>query len=1045
MSRNRSPLCRTLPFFATVAVMAITASGANSLLLHRWSFNNDFTDSAGGQTATATNYSFVAHGGGYAVKMQGGASGTSFVDLGKDILPNDGSSFTLELWARLDTWASTECRVFNIGKDVNYFFCQTWGAQYAAHGDFLGFRDTKTTYTQAEDSLALFNQGVFFHLAYVFTPSENGRWLVRGYKRNPLTGAAGYASFLAPAAWSPTSLVGTDCWLGRWFDTSLADAAATYDEVRVWKRALSEREIAASCAAGPDAAIGSGEAPFGGVVYDTAKGLISPSVGKTFADGMEKMSAHALYLSGDTVASAQVAAYDGTVVQSGGSFSSEVASVVTGVGKYGLASFAATGGAELNVRGMFGNGSGELLLNDATLRFQGNSATPELVHRWSFNGDLNDSVGGLAAVTTGCSFVEVGAGGAIKVSGGGLKTSYVELGQNTVPADGNGVTIELWARVDDNSIQNARILDFGGDKSSDILLCWREVIANTDLVIARKAGFPQQLTRNELSPYRAGVMYHIALVISKNGDGTWGVRAYKHDAATGTLLKSTAFAAPTGWTLSGLVQNHTYLGRPFDGDNTPDSHATYDEVRIWKGILTEEQLAASAIAGPDALYGGGMNADTATIAGLKAVKVGGAGAVIDTNGKDVSLEAPLASLASGLVHRWSFNGDMEDSVGGQTAQNVNGQYVALGGGQAVKLPEDGSGRIDLGSNAMPIGDAGATIELWARNDVHKDWARMFDFGNDGWHSFMVCWADYAGSKNDYVIIRNGNGTQTLTYSQLAPFTPGTEYYIAATFSRNASGAWTMRVYKYDLATGRIEKTTALAPPSGWTPASTVQTHCYLGYALDGSKTAATYDEVRIYDHALTEAELIASASAGPDADLIGSAFVKTGAGTLSMSAENTLSGPMRVTAGTLKARSPESISRNSAIELGAGTILDLGGNSVTAAGLTGGGAIVSNGTLSVTGAICPTGEIVLDGADVSGTLEVSAGSGMLRCINGAMDLTGIVLDVKSAAVGGQVVIECADGFTGDFADVNVFSKSYVVRKKETVVKIAKRGLAIIVK
>ena len=88
MSRNRSPLCRTLPFFATVAVMAITASGADSLLLHRWSFNNDFADSAGGQTATATNYSFVAHGGGYAVKMAGGANGTSFVDLGKDILPN---------------------------------------------------------------------------------------------------------------------------------------------------------------------------------------------------------------------------------------------------------------------------------------------------------------------------------------------------------------------------------------------------------------------------------------------------------------------------------------------------------------------------------------------------------------------------------------------------------------------------------------------------------------------------------------------------------------------------------------------------------------------------------------------------------------------------------------------------------------------------------------------------------------------------------------------------------------------------------------------
>ena len=78
--------CITLSFVALAAI--VSAHGEESLLLHRWSFNNDFADSAGGQTATATNYSFVAHGGGYAVKMAGGANGTSFVDLGKDILPN---------------------------------------------------------------------------------------------------------------------------------------------------------------------------------------------------------------------------------------------------------------------------------------------------------------------------------------------------------------------------------------------------------------------------------------------------------------------------------------------------------------------------------------------------------------------------------------------------------------------------------------------------------------------------------------------------------------------------------------------------------------------------------------------------------------------------------------------------------------------------------------------------------------------------------------------------------------------------------------------
>ena len=254
----------------------------------------------------------------------------------------------------------------------------------------------------------------------------------------------------------------------------------------------------------------------------------------------------------------------------------------------------------------------------------------------------------------------------------------------------------------------------------------------------------------------------------------------------------------------------------------------------------------------------------------------------------------------------------------------------------------------------------------------------------------------------------------------------------------------MQGYKQDLASGVTEKHSVLVPPSGWTLEKVVQEHAYLGRAYDTAVDAsATYDEVRIYNRALSEAELMASAAAGPDADL-SNALVKTGAGTLTLCGTNTLSCPMRIENGVVKAAIAEALSVNSVVELSSGTTLDLGGCAVTAGGLTGSG-VVSNGTLAVTGAIRPTGEIVLDGSTVSGTLEMAADSGILRCINGAMDLTGIVLDVKSAAVGGQVVIACADGFTGDFADVNVFSTSYVVHIKDTVVKIAKRGLVIIVK
>lgn len=44
---------RCIAFSIVVLAAIVSAHGEESLLLHRWSFNNDFADSAGGQTATA--------------------------------------------------------------------------------------------------------------------------------------------------------------------------------------------------------------------------------------------------------------------------------------------------------------------------------------------------------------------------------------------------------------------------------------------------------------------------------------------------------------------------------------------------------------------------------------------------------------------------------------------------------------------------------------------------------------------------------------------------------------------------------------------------------------------------------------------------------------------------------------------------------------------------------------------------------------------------------------------------------------------------------
>ena len=697
--------CITLSFVALAAI--VSAHGEESLLLHRWSFNGDLTDSVGGQTAWSTNTSFVAVGSGYAIKTEGGTNGTSYVNLGSNILPRDGRSFTFELWVRLDVWENGQYRMFTIGSSGGNKFDQTWGNKDQAGDNYtLVSSSTQNKYVVNEFGIGPHKVGTFCHLAYVFTPAENGHWIVRVYRHGAGTGFLQAAtSFLAPHGWKPSVLDQTSCSLARSLANSHNDSQASFDEIRVWGRALSEREIAASALAGPDAVIPDGDSPFGKTIYNTATGSLSLPAGQTFTDGAAKLSAGILGLSGDNGALSLVPMYDGTIAQTGGSFTATGNRIAIGEGLCGIAALTATDGAELNVHGVAGNGLGEVVLNDATLRLSGETATPTLVHRWSFNGDLSDSVGGQTASQTGCDFVELGAGQGIKLSGGNHGTTCVDLGSNVLPADGNGATIELWARQDSANVNNVRMLDFGDSTSHAILMGWRSGGANTDFAIVRYSPQPQALTLNELTPYSVGTMYHIALTVSQNGDGTWTVCAYKQDAKSGATLKATTFTAPSGWSLANFVQTHAYLGRAFDGDNTKDADATYDEVRIWNGVLTEAQLSANAVAGPDAPFGGEVKPDTAVVSGIT-LRVGADGATIDTNGKDVTMHAPVSSLTDGLVHRWSFNGDLKDSVGDSEATMFDGEYVQMGDGQAVKFKGEGDSYADLGAYVLPTNGPG---------------------------------------------------------------------------------------------------------------------------------------------------------------------------------------------------------------------------------------------------------------------------------------------------------------------------------------------------
>ena len=586
-----------------------------------------------------------------------------------------------------------------------------------------------------------------------------------------------------------------------------------------------------------------------------------------------------------------------------------------------------------------------------------------VVHRWSFNGDFADSVGGATATGLGgYSF----RNGQVSLPGGKM-AGAVDLGANMLPADSDGVTIEVWATQ--RGVQAwSRILDFNSSANDALLMAWTAgTVLNDDDVCIKKSGNGDM--RAKLAPYTLNTEFHIALTLKRRADGKWDGVVYKQDAQTGATLKKHAFTTTTDWSPATQGQAHCYVGRSFNPSADADACADYNEFRIWNTALTEAELTASAQLGPDS-----------DLTGPIVRKTGDGTLLLTSAGSDwsggLAVEAgTLVAGTSALTHRWSFNGDYVDAVGGQTATPSGA--VAFDGG-AVKLPGGawGAGFVDLGANVFPKAGDGVTFELWTRQDGIQSWSRVFELGSSPTDSILMAWT--AGTNidsDDTCIKKSNNGTDWR--ERLYPFTLGTWWHVAMTFAKRSDGLWDVAVYKQDAATGATAKKFAFTTTAGWSPLTQNMAQACLGHSLNSNDrdAAASYDEVRVWNVALTEAQLTASALAGPDAlpDV-----------------------PGRGTA----------LPPGGVVTVAAGATLDLAGNPAEVAGIDGAGRIV-NGTLNVADGIFPGGKdrigaLSVDGrTHLNGRLVVDADAAgacdRLVCSSGALDLSGLRLELADGA------------------------------------------------
>ena len=228
------------------------------------------------------------------------------------------------------------------------------------------------------------------------------------------------------------------------------------------------------------------------------------------------------------------------------------------------------------------------------------SAAPELVHRWSFNGDYADSIGGTSATTIGSAVAFNEGNTAVVMSGNGCNTGALNLGANMLPADVPEVTVEIWA-TPTAARKWSRILDYGQNNQNYFTLTWSQnEDANLDRAEVKKANAAVFTCDNMMAAYTLNTPYHIAITFSANADGSTNVRWMRRNTTSGAIEKVGAIVA-ANWTLADITSPQFYIGHSQYATSDFDASAIYDEVRVWKGALTDEQLTASVLAGPDTL------------------------------------------------------------------------------------------------------------------------------------------------------------------------------------------------------------------------------------------------------------------------------------------------------------------------------------------------------------------------------------------------------------------------------------------------------------
>jgi hypothetical protein len=234
-------------------------------------------------------------------------------------------------------------------------------------------------------------------------------------------------------------------------------------------------------------------------------------------------------------------------------------------------------------------GAHRLVLTAAvlTLLAATNVSNADIIHRYSFNGNTSDSVGGEDAVLNGTATVD-----STKLVLDGSMGAYASLPITDSISNLTNMTIEGWAQWDDPGSQWERIFDFGSGTLENAFLTPRAGAQGFPFRYAMTVGGGGgEQDTSAFSHFPTGVNTHFAVTVDKD----FGVTALYVNGK----VKSIEFDDPVTFFDFSLPINNIYLGKSqYDADAY--FMGSIDEFRIYNNALSADDVYASYLAGPDA-------------------------------------------------------------------------------------------------------------------------------------------------------------------------------------------------------------------------------------------------------------------------------------------------------------------------------------------------------------------------------------------------------------------------------------------------------------